>query len=106
MTLNYHGLELNYIKKGKGDKVMLLFHGYSQDANVFENFTDILISEYTFYIFDLPFHGASKFDQSVDFDRDFWMKVMIRFVSRVSTRLSLIGTPIPRLSQTKPTLKL
>ena len=44
---------------GHGPKVMLAFHGIGQDHNCFMPLVEVLKEQYTFYLFDLPFHGQS-----------------------------------------------
>jgi pimeloyl-ACP methyl ester carboxylesterase len=55
----HKGSRLHYAKTGNGDKHMLIFHGFGQDISVFEHFTETLARHYTFYVFDLYFHGQS-----------------------------------------------
>lgn len=47
-----------YFKVGNGPKVMLGFHGIGQDHTALIPLTTSL-KDYTFYLFDLPFHGQS-----------------------------------------------
>lgn len=57
----YHNnSSLHYAKTGNGDKHLLVFHGFGQDLSVFDYLTHSLGRHYTFYIFDLYFHGKSK----------------------------------------------
>jgi pimeloyl-ACP methyl ester carboxylesterase len=51
--------KLAYIKFGKGEKTLLCFHGYGLDKDIFKLFETDLEREYTFYSFDLPFHGET-----------------------------------------------
>jgi pimeloyl-ACP methyl ester carboxylesterase len=51
------GPVLHYIRSGTGEKIMLTFHGYGQDNNVFTNYKG-----YTFYHIDLFFHGKSAWN--------------------------------------------
>jgi pimeloyl-ACP methyl ester carboxylesterase len=44
---------------GNGPKVMLAFHGIGQDHRCFLPLVEVLKNQYTFYLFDLPFHGQS-----------------------------------------------
>jgi pimeloyl-ACP methyl ester carboxylesterase len=50
---------LHYAVAGNGQKNMLIFHGFGQDMNVFEYLSSHLARHYTFYVFDLYFHGKS-----------------------------------------------
>jgi pimeloyl-ACP methyl ester carboxylesterase len=44
---------------GNGPKAMLAFHGIGQDHRCFMPLVEVLQDQYTFYLFDLPFHGQS-----------------------------------------------
>ena len=44
---------------GHGPKLMLAFHGIGQDHRCFLPLVEVLKEQYTFYLFDLPFHGQS-----------------------------------------------
>jgi pimeloyl-ACP methyl ester carboxylesterase len=69
MTEHYfdHSLvHLHYYKFGKGDKVMLCFHGYGMHGKQFALLESCLGERYTFYGFDLFFHKQTKLkDQSL-----------------------------------------
>ncbi|MDR3679148.1 MAG: alpha/beta hydrolase [Flavipsychrobacter sp.] len=54
--------ELHYIVMGTGKKLLLTFHGYSNNATLFIPFEKYLGREYTILSFDLPYHGSSKWD--------------------------------------------
>lgn len=58
--VNYNGSQLHYAKTGNGEKQLLVFHGFGQDLSVFDYFARSLTNHYTFYIFDLYFHGNSS----------------------------------------------
>ncbi len=53
-----------YKKLGTGSKKMLLFHGYGQDCSCWGKISEKLKEEYTFFSFDLPFHGETNNDFS------------------------------------------
>jgi pimeloyl-ACP methyl ester carboxylesterase len=57
--IHYQGSSLHYAKAGNGDKHLLVFHGFGQDLSVFDYLAESLARQYTFYIFDLYFHGKS-----------------------------------------------
>ncbi|HEY1007079.1 MAG TPA: alpha/beta hydrolase [Sphingobacteriaceae bacterium] len=69
MTAHYfdHPLvHLHYYKFGKGDKVMLCFHGYGMHGKQFTLLESGLGDQYTFYGFDLFFHKQTRLkDQSL-----------------------------------------
>lgn len=58
--VRYKDSKLHYATTGSGTKHLLIFHGFGQDLSVFEYLTRSLARHYTFYVFDLYFHGESK----------------------------------------------
>jgi pimeloyl-ACP methyl ester carboxylesterase len=58
--IHYNNSKLHYAKAGNGEKHMVVFHGFGQDRSIFNFFTQSLAREYTFYVFDLYFHGRSQ----------------------------------------------
>lgn len=52
--------QLHYIRIGKGDKLLIAFHGYGNDAALFMPFGKYLGDAYTIISIDLPHHGKSK----------------------------------------------
>lgn len=50
-----------FVKKtGKGNKALLLFHGFGQDHTSLLTLAEALGDRYTCYLFDLYFHGQSR----------------------------------------------
>lgn len=60
LFLLYKKSQISYLIFGKGPKVMLCFHGYSEAGNAFSFFETITRNEFTFIAIDLPFHGKTK----------------------------------------------
>jgi pimeloyl-ACP methyl ester carboxylesterase len=58
--IHYNNNALHYAKAGNGEQHLLVFHGFGQDLSVFDFLSRSLSQHYTFYIFDLYFHGKSK----------------------------------------------
>lgn len=55
-TIHVGGHELHYLKIGLGSKLVLAFHGYGNDAGMFQFLHH---PDYTVLSFDLPFQGKS-----------------------------------------------
>lgn len=51
--------QLHYEVFGSGPETLLAFHGFGQDRNIFREWAKKLDSKYTFYAFDLFYHGES-----------------------------------------------
>src|SRR5688572_1861817 len=58
--VHHNNNSLHYAKAGNGEIHLLVFHGFGQDLSVFDFLARSLKQDYTFYIFDLYFHGKSK----------------------------------------------
>jgi pimeloyl-ACP methyl ester carboxylesterase len=54
------GEQLHYLHWGNGSKLLLAFHGYGNDAFLFQEVAECLDNQYTFISIDLPFHGKSR----------------------------------------------
>jgi pimeloyl-ACP methyl ester carboxylesterase len=50
---------LHYVKKGSGERILVLFHGFGQDPKVFNSYVDLLKESCTLFLFDLYYHGES-----------------------------------------------
>jgi pimeloyl-ACP methyl ester carboxylesterase len=72
---------LHYTKVGAGNKTLLLFHGFGQSNEVFQPLAEAVSSTYTLYIFDLYFHGKSKWanDES-PLEKEEWKKILNTFL--------------------------
>lgn len=54
------GIAVRYFDRGKGEKVILLLHGYLESIDVWEEFAGHLASEFRVVGFDIPGHGISE----------------------------------------------
>lgn len=66
---------------GNGPKVMLAFHGIGQDHRCFLPLIEVLKDQYTFYLFDLPFHGQSPALTSEKLTLNDWKAFLEDFLS-------------------------
>jgi pimeloyl-ACP methyl ester carboxylesterase len=73
--------ELFYTKLGNGKEVLLLFHGFGQDNTAFTPLARSLSQRYTCYIFDLYFHGKSKWAHNEQpLEKKEWRTILQRFL--------------------------
>lgn len=56
------GRKLHYLCSGHGPKLLIAFHGYGNEADIFAPFTPFIEKDYTMYSIDLPHHGNSGWD--------------------------------------------
>lgn len=59
-SIVFNNSSLNYLKAGKGSVILLAFHGFGQDHTVFKSIIPDLFDSHTVYLFDLFFHGKSR----------------------------------------------
>ena len=79
--VRYNNNSLHYAQAGDGDVPMLIFHGFGQDMTVFDFFTRSLARRYTFYVFDLYFHGASQWAHGESpLEKSEWKETMALFL--------------------------
>ena len=62
--LIHHKSKLHYHIFGRGEKVLLAFHGYAQEGSYYDVIARVLAKEYTIFAFDLFFHGQSELHRS------------------------------------------
>jgi pimeloyl-ACP methyl ester carboxylesterase len=84
--INHHHLSfgeamLHYTQSGKGDKKLLLFHGFGQNRHAFEQWTEHLGDMYTLYSFDLFFHGQSHWPMRQPLKKSDWKEIITTFLS-------------------------
>ncbi len=96
MEFEWNGSVLSYRQSGNGPEILLLFHGFGQDASAFDELTSLLGSRYTCYSFDLFFHGGStRSNNDIDLSREDWTAMIGGFLeSNNITRFSLLGYSI------------
>ncbi len=58
------GEELHYLKWGNGARLLLAFHGYANDAGIFQLFDRYLNKDFTIISIDLPHHGKSRWTEN------------------------------------------
>lgn len=66
-TLTYKSSSINYYSFGLGHKPVACFHGYGESAASFSFLEKTGGNEYAFYAIDLPFHGQTKWNETLDF---------------------------------------
>jgi pimeloyl-ACP methyl ester carboxylesterase len=89
----YEEASLHYLFYRGGPDVLLCFHGYGQQAQVFEPLARRLSSQYSIYSFDLFFHGQSKWpDCERAIPSEFFSEVITNFLDdRAIRKVCLCG---------------
>lgn len=79
--LRYKNSSLHYTIMGNGAKILLLFHGFGQDHKIFRTLTEPLTDIYTIYLFDLYFHGKSKWGyDELPLEKEHWYDTIQLFI--------------------------
>lgn len=89
----YQHTTLHYSKYGTGAKVMFCFHGFGQDLGSLHILEKSFSDEYTFYSFDLFFHGKSEWGEAENYLTDkFWVDAISSFMKEIEVqKISLLG---------------
>ena len=86
----------NVTQFGQGPQYLIAFHGYGQDAQVFNHFSEISSDTYTILSIDLAFHGKhEKFPKGFLFNReyaDIWLSALLDAIGQKT--IGLIGYSI------------
>jgi pimeloyl-ACP methyl ester carboxylesterase len=92
-SIEHDEARLNYIKSGNGPECMLLFHGFGQDHRAFNYLMSTLYERYTFFSFDLFFHGKSEWKAGEQpLEKEHWVKLFHLFLEKNNIeRFSLTG---------------
>jgi pimeloyl-ACP methyl ester carboxylesterase len=90
---NFEKTLLAYLKIGEGENVLLFFHGYGQNHQVFKNKANALYGSHTCYLFDLFFHGESEWGYGEEvLTKKFWNELIKAFLAEQKiNRFSVVG---------------
>lgn len=84
--------ELFYIRIGNGNKNLLLFHGFGQDHAALIDLAEGLAEQYTCYVFDLYFHGKSRWQGEKPLEKKEWKNIIGDFLEKNDIKkFSLFG---------------
>ena len=92
-TINFQHQNIHYLKYGNGDKVILAFHGFGQQASDFELLANAWHTEYTTYAFDLFYHGKSYWNErDTPMTKEYWTGFISYFLNEYGIkRFSVCG---------------
>jgi pimeloyl-ACP methyl ester carboxylesterase len=84
---------LHYTKLGNGPQNLFMFHGFGQDNNSYHALSEVLSSQYTAYIFDLYFHGQSRWGYGeLPLEKTHWKETIQEFLTETKVQnFSLAG---------------
>ncbi len=65
--LAYKDSQISYYLFGSGSRRVVCFHGYGEEARLYNFLEKHAGNQFTFYSIDLPFHGQTKWNEGLDF---------------------------------------
>lgn len=93
--LSYRNSSIGYYQFGSGPQIVVCFHGYGEEATVFEFLGKHAGDQFTFYSIDLPFHGKTEWKDGFIFtisDLQQIIQEMLKLNNLQSTnKFSLLG---------------
>lgn len=73
---------LHYTTVGSGPTALLMFHGFGQDNKSFHSLSSVLSAHYTAYVFDLYFHGQSRWGYGESpLEKEHWKETLREFLN-------------------------
>jgi len=92
LQLPYKHSTINYLRFGNGPLTLVCFHGYGEEANVFEFLAQKIGSQYTVYAIDLPFHGSTHWKEGLDFNHADLLQIIRQIIPGENNQsFSLLG---------------
>jgi pimeloyl-ACP methyl ester carboxylesterase len=86
--------KLSYLKAGSG-KPLILMHTIRTQLEYFHEVIPELANHYTVYAVDLPGHGRSSIDTSVNYDEPYMRQAIIAFIEKLDlSDITLVGESI------------
>jgi len=84
---NFKNSTLHYTTLGNGPQNLLMFHGFGQDNNSYHALSNVLSSQYTAYIFDLYFHGESRWGYGeAPLEKTHWKETLKGFMQETGVQ--------------------
>jgi pimeloyl-ACP methyl ester carboxylesterase len=76
--------KLHFIEFGEGSDLLIAFHGFGDDCNLFLSLNDSFGKKYKIISVSLPFHGKSEWEDNFIFTK----KILITFIESLSKQFS------------------
>ena len=72
----YRNSVISYQRFGNGPLPVICFHGYGEGADVFSFFEKEAGDRFSFFAFDLPFHGKTEWNEGLQFTISDLLKIV------------------------------
>jgi pimeloyl-ACP methyl ester carboxylesterase len=82
---------IHYYRFGKGEKLLLAFHGYGEDGSSFGLFEKYLETEFTIIAIDFPFHGKTEWNEGLLFTIDDLINIINLINQLLNQPINLLG---------------
>lgn len=90
--LTYRSSQIHYLQFGAGEKLLIAFHGFSENSNSFLVLEKSLGKTYTIVAIDLPYHGETKWNEPHHFTKDDLLHIVQMFLEKYThKRFSVLG---------------
>jgi len=79
--LPYKNSQVSYYRFGSGPRLVVCFHGFGEEATLYDFLEKFAGNQYTFYSIDLPFHGQTKWNEGLDFTPADLQQILVNILS-------------------------
>ena len=90
-VLQYKSSQIAYYSYGNGKEMVFCFHGYGLTGESFAVLQPVLEADYTLICIDLPFHGATNWQEGLNFSSDDLWEILLKINPSPNTPFSLMG---------------
>lgn len=91
LRFNYKKSVISYYRFGTGPRTVICFHGYGENASIFEFLSKYAGNQFTFYCLDLPFHGKTEWNDELVFTTKDLITIVEDVIGGGSQKLSILG---------------
>ena len=81
LCFNYKKSVISYYRFGVGPKPVICFHGYGEEAGIFEFLSKYIGNQFTLYCIDLPFHGKTEWKDQLIFTETDLLQILQEMLS-------------------------
>lgn len=87
----YQDHTVHSIQFGQGDKLLLAFHGYGDNCELFLKLAPSLAQQYTVIAIDLPYHGQTQWQSPQFLPEDIFQVIQLILAEQPQTTFSLMA---------------
>ncbi len=87
----YRNSTIGYYRFGSGPKTVVCFHGYGEEAAIFDFLANYAGNQYTFHSIDLPFHGKTEWENGLTCTPTDLQQIVEQIIGTHNPSFSLMG---------------